>query len=105
MSLADAHVRSGKVRDLYRLDDGRLGLTGAAAAGPLWHDFMARAVPVRPDLTIERPGDVVERWVQPRTGLLVGEGRLGARAELYRKGTLPTRKRWWRIDRPVPVVE
>ncbi len=87
------------------LDDGRLGLTGAAAAGPLWHDFMARAVPVRPDLTIERPGDVVERWVQPRTGLLVGEGRLGARAELYRKGTLPTRKRWWRIDRPVPVVE
>lgn len=88
------------------LDDaGKLGLTGAAAAGPLWHDFMVKAVPARPDYALARPRDIEEAWVQERTGLLVGEGRMGARPELYRKGTLPPRKRWWRIDHPMAVIE
>ncbi|HEX6851307.1 MAG TPA: transglycosylase domain-containing protein [Candidatus Polarisedimenticolaceae bacterium] len=88
------------------LDDaGKLGLTGAAAAGPVWHDFMAKAVPARADHALERPRDVVEMWVQERTGLLVREGRLGARAELYRKGTLPPKKRWWKIDTPMEPIE
>ncbi len=88
------------------LDDGaRLGLTGAAAAAPLWHDFMTRAVPARPDLVVERPGDVVELWVQERTGLLVRAGRAGSRPELYRDDTLPRRRRWWRADTPMPVIE
>jgi len=86
-------------------DSDRLGLTGAAAAGPLWHDFMARAVPLRADYTLDRPRDVVEMWVQERTGLLVREGRAGARAELYRKGTLPPRKRWWKLDTPPDPIE
>ena len=86
-------------------DGGRLGLTGAAAAGPLWHDLMARAVPARPPYSVERDDRVVERWVQEKTGLLVRAGRSGARPELYRKGDLPRRKRWWWPDRPSPVIE
>jgi membrane carboxypeptidase/penicillin-binding protein len=84
---------------------GRLGLTGAQAAGPLWRGFMARAVPARPRHRVERPAGVVEQWVQVGTGLLVREGRAGARPELYRRGTLPDRRRWWRIDEPMPVIE
>lgn len=86
-------------------DSGKLGLTGAAAAGPVWHDFMEKAVPARAGHLLERPRDVVEMWVQERTGLLVREGRLGARAELYRKGTLPPKKRWWKIDTPMEPIE
>jgi len=84
---------------------GRLGLTGAAAAGPLWRELMASAVPARPPYTVERPDGVVERWVQEKTGLLVRPGREGARPELYREGDLARRKRWWRPDAPMPVIE
>ena len=84
---------------------GRLGLTGAQAAGPLWRGFMARAAPARAPHRVERPAGVVEQWVQTGTGLLVREGRAGARPELYRRGTLPARRRWWRIDEPMPVIE
>ena len=86
-------------------DGGRLGLTGAAAAGPLWRELMASAVPARPPYTVERPDGVVERWVQEKTGLLVRPGREGARPELYREGDLARRKRWWRPDAPMPVIE
>ena len=86
-------------------DGGRLGLTGAQAAGPLWRRFVAGAVPVRPSHRVERPAGVVEQWVQLGTGLLVREGREGSLPELYRKGTLPDRRRWWRIDEPMPVIE
>jgi len=86
-------------------DGGRLGLTGAAAAGPLWRELMARAVLARPPYAVERPDNVVERWVQAKTGLLVRPGREGARPELYREGDLARRKRWWRPDAPMPVIE
>ena len=36
---------------------------------------------------------------------LVPEGRRGSRRELFRKGKLPPRNRFWRVDRAVPVVE
>jgi penicillin-binding protein 1B len=84
---------------------GRLGLTGGQAAGPLWRAFMTGAVPARAPHRIERPRGIVEAWVQTGTGLLVGPGRADARPELYRRGTLPSRRRWWRIDRPMPVIE
>ena len=88
------------------MDDGsRLGLTGAQAAAPLWRSFMLDAVKARPAYTVERPDDVVEQWVETSTGLLVGEGREGARPELYRRGTLPSRRHWWSFDRPEPVIE
>jgi penicillin-binding protein 1B len=88
------------------LDDGsRLGLTGGEAAGPLWRRFMVGAVPARAPYEVERPENIVERWVELGTGLLVREGRAGARPELYRRGTLPERRRWWKIDEPMPVIE
>ena len=86
-------------------DGGRLGLTGAQATGPLWHEFMKAAAPARPPLALERPRGLVEQWVQVDTGLLTGPHRAGSRQELYREGTLPTRRRWWRADRPMPVIE
>lgn len=86
-------------------DGGRLGLTGAAAAGPLWRELVAGAVAARPPYTVERPDRVVERWVQERTGLLVRPGRAGARPELYREGDVARRKHWWRPDTPMPVIE
>jgi membrane carboxypeptidase/penicillin-binding protein len=86
-------------------DNGKLGLTGAVAAGPIWHDFMAKAVPARADSELRRPRDVVESWVDRDSGLLVRAGHPGARRELYRDGTLPPRKRWWRIDRATEVIE
>lgn len=84
---------------------GKLGLTGAVAAGPLWREFVAKAAIARPAYDLPRPRDVVSMWVQESSGLLVRDGRPGAREELYRRGTLPKRKRWWRIDRPMPVIE
>jgi len=87
------------------LDDGApLGLGGGTAAGPLWHDFMARAVATRPPLEPARPRGVVSMWVEERTGLLVRDERPGARPELFLQGTLPPRKRWWRIDHPQPPI-
>jgi len=85
-------------------DGGALGLTGATAAGPMWREFMRQAVPAHPGRGIERPRNVVERWVDPRSGLLVREGRRGAEPERFRKGALPPRDRFWRVDRPAPVV-
>jgi penicillin-binding protein 1B len=84
---------------------GRVGLTGAQAAAPLWRAFMTGAVPARAPYDVERPRDIEERWVETGTGLLVAPGRAGARPELYRRGTLPDHRRWWRVDRPLPPIE
>jgi membrane peptidoglycan carboxypeptidase len=88
------------------LDDAEpLGLTGAAAAGPIWRDFMVAAVPARPPRALQRPKQVVARWIDPESGLRVREGRRDSLQELFRKGKLPPRNRFWRVDRAVPVVE
>jgi penicillin-binding protein 1B len=85
-------------------DGGRLGLTGSKGAAPLWRDFMAEAVPARPARTMKTPSGLVERYVDPRTGLLVRSFGPRARKELFRKAALPPRDRFWRADSPVPVV-
>ena len=85
-------------------DGGAMGLTGAAAAGPIWRDFMSHAVPARPWREMERPKKIVERSFDPTSGLLVREGKRGSRHELFRQGKLPPRNRFWRADRAVPVV-
>ncbi len=88
------------------MDDGsRLGLTGAQAAAPLWRTFMLHAVKARPAYVVERPSDVVEEWVDTQSGLLVSEGREGARPELYRRGTLPSRRHWWSFGKTEKVIE
>ncbi len=87
------------------LDNGEpLGLTGSAAAAPLWKAFMERAVPTRQGRRLARPEAVVERRVDPATGLLVRAWSKG-RMELFRRGALPPRDRLFRHDRPVEVVQ
>jgi len=87
------------------LDDGAdLGLGGAAAAGPIWVEFMRSAVGARPPSELRRPRKVVERHVDPKTGLLVRERNRRAEPELFRRGALPPRDRFWRSDDSVPVV-
>lgn len=87
------------------LDDGSpLGLSGARAAAPLWRRFMAAAALTRPRLPTGAPRGVVRRYVDPATGLLVRSFNPRARRELFRRGALPPRDRFFRIDRPLPVV-
>ena len=88
------------------LDDGEsLGLTGAAAAGPIWRDFMEGAAPARPVLDHGAPKGIIEAYVDPETGLLVGKRDKRATEEVFRRGATPRRNRIWRIDKAIPVVE
>ena len=88
------------------LDDGEpLGLTGAAAAGPIWKTFMADAVPARPPLAHDAPKGIIETYVDPETGLLVGDRNKRAEKEVFRRGAVPRRNRFWRIDKAVPVID
>lgn len=84
---------------------GNLGLSGAAAAAPIWKVFMEAAVPLRPAVEMERPQKIVEHWIQPATGLLVSRRRSDAEPELFRRGATPPRRRLWRRDEPLPVIE
>lgn len=78
-------------------DDGEpLGLTGAQAAAPIWRRFMERAVVARPPDALERPEDILEVTLDPKTGLKVRRGKRGAVVELFRRGTEPPSKRFWR---------
>jgi len=87
------------------LDDGsRLGLAGSAAAGPIWQEFMADAVRARPPAKLSVPRNIVERPINPDTGLLVRERNRRSKKELFHRGALPRRDRFWRIDRAVPIV-
>lgn len=52
----------------------------------------------------ERPRLVVERHVDPATGLLVRGFNPRAESELFRRGALPRRDRFVRRDRPAPVI-
>ena len=88
------------------LDDGSpLGLSGSAAAAPLWQAFMADAAPARPPLDQETPDDVVVRWVQDRTGRLVDHPRRGTHSELFDQDHLPPPRRLLLPDPPLPVIE
>jgi penicillin-binding protein 1B len=85
-------------------DGGTLGLTGARAAGPIWKAFMESAVAARPELRRRAPSGIVRAWVDPTSGLRVGRGKRAAEEEIFRRGALPRRDRFWRADRAVPVI-
>ena len=87
-----------------RDDSKPLGLTGSAAAAPLWKRFMERAVHTRTPREVPRPDAIVTRFFDPRTGLLVRQGHRRARPEIFRRGALPRRARFWRADPAMPVV-
>ena len=87
-----------------RDDAEPLKLTGSRAAGPLWKAFMEKAARARPPRPNRRPAGVVTRYIDPKTGLLVRSFRPGAEAEVFRRGALPTRNRFWRDDEAEPVI-
>lgn len=85
--------------------DGRLGLTGAQAAAPLWRRFMAEAAPARTAHAVDRPWGVVTKEVDPATGLrLSGLSRRGGHDELFRRGHVPPKDRLLRRDDPARVI-
>ncbi len=86
-------------------DDAKpLGLTGSGAAAPLWKAFMERAVRARPPNPMTRPEGIVSHWVDSETGLRVRPSNRHARAEIFRRGAVPRRDRFWRADEGVPVI-
>jgi penicillin-binding protein 1A len=88
------------------LDVGaELGLSGAAAAAPIWKEFMQRAAQMHPVQAVARPRQIVERWIQVDTGLLVSRSRSGTERELFRRRALPPKRRLFRKDRPLPLIE
>ncbi|MCP4205156.1 MAG: hypothetical protein GY769_24870 [bacterium] len=85
-------------------DGGSLGLSGAQAAVPIWRAFAERAAPTLRPFQVPRPRAIVERWIDPRTGLRVRSPRGGARREIFRDGDEPRRKRLFSsrgAERPV----
>src|SRR5262245_30368515 len=72
-------------------DNSDVGLTGGVIAAPIWADFMSRALRARPELggNFEDPGDLVFADIDTGAGAL-GGGSIGARREIFLKGTEPT---------------
>jgi penicillin-binding protein 1A len=86
-------------------EGGNLGLSGSAAAGPVWSDFLRSAAgsyPQRPPVT---PRRVVTLRVDEETGLLVRRDRPGSRAEVFRRGATPPYRRWFKADEPTRAIE
>jgi membrane carboxypeptidase/penicillin-binding protein len=81
-----------------------LGVSGSRAAGPIWRSFMEAAVAAYPWKDQEPPANIVKRFVDRQTGLLVRERNPRAVPEYFRRSVLPPRDRFFRRDRPVPTV-
>lgn len=82
----------------------RLGLTGGAAAAPIWRAFMAAAGASRPPREIRPPRDIVRLAVDEQTGRVVRSGGRGADPYYFRRGQVPPRK--WLFSRSaLPVLE
>ena len=88
------------------LDDGSsLGLSGGAAAAPIWKAFMEQAVRARPPHELPVPEEIVTRRVQDRTGLLVDRPRRDSHVELFDRRYLPPSRRLLLPDEPLDVIE
>jgi penicillin-binding protein 1A len=86
-------------------DNQRLGLSGAAAAAPIWRRFMEQAVDKRAAWDPQRPPGVTEHWIQTDTGLLVSRQREDAELDLFRRNALPSKRKLLKRDKPLPVLE
>ncbi len=74
-------------------DDGsQLGLTGAAAALPIWADFMSAALTNHPEWTgdWQMPEGIQQTDIDPTTGQLAKAEDLNKRPELFINGTSPS---------------
>jgi len=65
--------------------------TGARAALPIWMSVMANALADKPLDDFTPAGDIVTVNIDPGTGLLARDSQMDAIAELFRRGTEPTR--------------
>ena len=71
-------------------DDNRnLRLTGSDAAVPIWASYMNSVIGSVPDTTFKRPDSVVERRIDPESGMLAGSYCPESRNEVYVEGTEP----------------
>ena len=87
-------------------DDGRsLGLSGSEAAAPIWKAFVERSAPAVGTFSLARPRRIVERWVDPRSGLVTRSSRGNAQRELFRRGDEPGRKRLLFGDSPERPID
>ena len=69
------------------------GETGGRVALPIWHRWMkaVHSPSVAGDLPVDKPNNVVQRVVDPRSGLLARSGREGLKL-MFNKGTEPTER-------------
>jgi membrane carboxypeptidase/penicillin-binding protein len=79
-------------------------MTAGRAAAPLWKRFMEPATAGRSDRKVERPGDIVVRRIDPRTGLRLSAHSSKGKEELFRRSIQPRKKRLLRRDRPAGVI-
>jgi penicillin-binding protein 1B len=75
-------------------DNSDLKMTGGEAAAPIWAEFMAKALALRPELggDFADPGGLITVDVDPATGLVAQSGLTNARHELFIEGTEPSQK-------------
>lgn len=72
---------------LGRDDNGKTPLTGATGALRVWTDFMAKADPLPLDMPV--PDNVIQAWVDARSGLGSEQGCPGAVQMPYIRGSEP----------------
>jgi 1A family penicillin-binding protein len=65
------------------------GLSGVRSAGPIWHDFVERALSNSPRPDFARPDGIVEVEVCPVSGMRVTELSPGSRKELFLAENVP----------------
>lgn len=85
-------------------EGGNIAVSGGNQAAKLWRTFMQEAAPARPPKDVKKPMNVVQAWIDPKTGHSVKQGKRGAYEEHFRRGTVPNRKRWWRVNKPTDVI-
>jgi penicillin-binding protein 1B len=75
-------------------DNSDLKMTGSEAAAPIWADFMARALALRPELggEFEDPGGIMTIDIDPATGMIAKGEVPNLRHELFIEGSEPNRK-------------
>ena len=67
-------------------------VTGITGAGPIWNQFMRRALLGQPELTFKRPAGIVTQDVCALSGLLPTPTCPHRRTELFIEGTEPTQE-------------
>ncbi|HVR43745.1 MAG TPA: PBP1A family penicillin-binding protein [Thermoanaerobaculia bacterium] len=71
-------------------DDNRpTGLSGSTGPVSIWIDYMRNVLPMVQEAEFRRPDDVIDREIDPQTGLLATPACPAVREELFVRGTEP----------------